>query len=373
MRSRWLAVVVCAVAGCGGSNQGSDPDAPAGTADAPVTPPDGTPPAAPRLVIADAGGALGLWALDAPLTDRAPDVTLVGLDGAPRAVVARGDRLIVVTDGADYPVAIYDNVSRATSGAGPDVLVSAADAGVSRLGAIHQALVDAAGNLWLLEGFGRVDLIRGGALGTPTGTAQFVHPWDQLAAITVIGDRLFAGQISGAGLVVWDGAAARSGLQDGGPDWQLADVAAWALVTGGDRLYALDASPPATHLAVWDDASALTAPHAADVVVSVSSAQAVGDLAWRDNALAMVIANGVTENRVAIFADSAAVTPTSEPDHVVAPAAADYLQRSYLDASGRLFVLDTDGVYAYADVLTAPAPITKLTALATPVAMAVIE
>jgi hypothetical protein len=327
----------------------------------------------PHLVIADTGGTVGLWALDTALTDRAPDVTLAGLDGAPVAVAVRGDRLIVITDGAAFPIAIYDSASRATTGATPDVRIAAADAGVASLTAIAEAQVDAAGNLWLLEGFGRVDLIKGGALGTPTGNAQFTHPWDQLAAMAVVGDKLFAGQISGAGIVVWDGAAARTGLQDAGPDWTLdMTVPAWALAVGGGRLYAL-AAEAQTHLAVWTDAAALAAPRAPDLDVPMSATQAVGDLATSDGALVALIANGVDENRVAIYNDAAAMTPDSAPDHTVTPMGADYLKRAVLDASGRLFVRDTGGVYVYADALTAPAPVTKLTALAAPVGLAVIH
>ena len=86
-----------------------------------------------------------------------------------------------------------------------------------------------------------------------------------------------------------------------------------------------------------------------------------------------MIANGVTENRVAIFTDAAAMTADTAPDHTVTPAAADYLKHAALDPSGQLFVLDTGGVYVYADALTAPTPVTELTALATPVAMAVVD
>jgi hypothetical protein len=227
------------------------------------------------------------------------------------------------------------------------------------------------GNLWLLEGFGRVLLIKGGALGTPLGNAQFTHPWEQIASMTVAGGRLFAGQISGAGILVWDAAAARSGPQEAS-DWQLANLASWAMVAGGNRLYALDAGAH-TRLAVWNDLDTLSAPRALDVLLEVSSTQAVGDLAWRDNALIALVANGVTENRLAIYADSGALTPTSEPDTEVAPTAADYLQRSYLDRSGNLYILDTDGIYIYRDGLTDPTLVTKLTTFGSPVAFAVID
>jgi hypothetical protein len=189
--------------------------------------------------------------------------------------------------------------------------------------------------------------------------------------MAVAGGKLFAGQISGAGIVVWDDPTARSGAQTA-PDWQLADVAAWGMTAGGDRLYALGTGVQ-TRLAAWDGAASLAGTTPPDVELAVSSTQAVGDLAWRDGVLVAVVANGVTENRVAVFADSAALTPATEPDQVVEPASADYLQRSYLDATGTLYVLDRDGVYVVRDALTAPVVVAKLTSFAQPVGFAVVE
>jgi hypothetical protein len=372
MRTHVLAPILLALlVSCGDSPGGADPDA-AAASDA--GPPDAAlQPCAvcPRLVVADATGGVGIWDLAGALTDRAPDAVLAGIDGAPRGLAVHADRLIVISDGAERPVALFDGARALATGAAPGVQLTAAQVGTSGLDAVHAAHVDAGGNLWLLEGFGRVVLVKDAAGGAPTGSAQFTHPWMQLASMTVAGGKLFAGQISGGGILVWNDPLSRSGVVDGA-DWSLADVAAWALTAGGDRLFALGTGPQ-TRLAVWDGVGALASPHGPDVELAISPAQAVGDLQWRDNALVAVVANGVTENRVAIFADSTAVSPTSVPDGEVTPAAADYLQKSYLDSRGNLYVLDVDGIYIYRDALGAPALVTKLTTFGAPVDFAVVE
>jgi len=395
-----LACLLVLLVSCGDSGNGTDPDGnPDGNPNDPDAPPttcdvchhgdgccpdgcdragdsDCPAPLGPRLVVADESGRVGIWDHADTVTDREPDVLLAGadggVDGVPRGLAVHENRLIVISDGAELPIAIFDDAWAATTGDVPDHRLSVADVG-TRLGAIHTASADAAGNLWMLEGFGRVVLVKGGALGAATGAAQFTHPWHQMASMTVAGGKLFAGQISGAGVLVWNDPLTRSG-EVSGADWTLSDaVASWAMTVGADHLYAFATAGQETHLVAWNGLASLAAPRAPDVELVISTDQAVGDLAWRGESLIAVVANGVNENRIAIFEDGAAVGPGSAPDTELRPEAADYLQKSYVDRFGNLYVLDTDGVYVYRDVFGTPALAAKLTTFSRPTDFVVIE
>jgi hypothetical protein len=349
--------------GCcpGGCDRGGDSDCPA--------------PLGPRLVVADESGRVGIWDHADVLTNREADVLLVGpdgsLDGVPRGLAVHDNRLIVISDGAERPIAVYDDAWNATAGGLPDRRISIDDVG-TRLGALHTSVADPAGNLWLLEATGRIVLVKGGALGTATGAAQFTHPWGQVESMTVAGDKLFAGQISGAGVLVWNDPLARSGAVSGA-DWTLSrDVASWAMTAGADRLYALASAGQETHLVAWSRLGELTAPRTPDLELVLSADSAVGDLAWHDGSLVAVIANGVDQNRVAIY-DGASLGPGSAPGAEIRPGAADYLETSHLDRHGNLYVLDTDGVYVYRDALGTPTLAAKLTTFSRPTDFAVLE
>jgi hypothetical protein len=400
--------LLLAVVACGGSSEQSPPDAvPPGhdadphAPDADSRQPDAAPtcdlcrhgdgccpdqcdrggdsdcpaPLGPRLVVADESGRVGIWDHADTLTDREADVLLVGpgsgLGGVPRGLAVHDNRLIVITDGAEFPVVVYDDAWSATAGAAPDRRIAIADVG-TRLGAIDTVYADPAGNLWLLEDAGRVVLVKGGALGTATGAAQFTHPWGQLESLTVAGGTLFAGQVSGAGVLVWNDPLARSGVVSGA-DWTLSrDVASWAMTAGGDRLYAFSSAGRETHLVAWNGLGGLAAPRAPDVELVLSTDNAVGDLGWRDGALIAVVANGVDENRIAIY-DGATIGPASTPAPEVRPDAADYLEKAHVDRHGNLYVLDTDGVYVYRDARGTPTLAAKLTTFTRPTDFAVLE
>src|SRR5262245_50332520 len=100
-----------------GCDRGSDSDCPA--------------PLGPRLVVAAESGRVGIWDHADVLTNREADVLLVGpdggLDGVPRGLAVHENRLVVITDGAELPIAVYDDAWNATAGGRPDRRISVAD------------------------------------------------------------------------------------------------------------------------------------------------------------------------------------------------------------------------------------------------------
>ena len=110
---------------------------------------------------------------------------------------------------------------------------------------------------------------------TTTTRAVFKHPFMQLPSLAYVptssagGDRLFMGQISGPGLLAWNGA----GLAMGQPmhDFATTNANVWALSLSTSRLVgggSFGAGAPSLGIGLWNSPATFSSTRAADVMLA---------------------------------------------------------------------------------------------------------
>jgi hypothetical protein len=332
-------------------------DSPQGI-DAPV------PPGAVPLVVATDHGLL-VWNDSAALTTNvAPDITITSnLAPGATAVAVTGDRLYV---GRHAPgnvgaaaILAFDHAHALTASATPTATITRPyDATTLR--------VDGADDLWVEENqFGGQVLRFAGAssLGdAATPAATFHHPNDQLPSFAVeeTSKRLFAGQISGSGVVAWNDAMTRTGMP--ADDFTLSGGAYWGMRIDHDRLYAVGSQPVvppggASSVAIWPNASTLSGP-ASPIVLSMGyTGGFIANLALRDDIL---VVSARDQNRIMIYTHASAMTADRAPDFTIDDSHMNGPGRLAIDHSHRLYVADAAGVLVFATIDTAPTFVTKL-------------
>jgi hypothetical protein len=363
-RITWIAAFLIACGGSGGAGgddpSGGDPDAdvdppgddepdagsddPAGDDD-----PDATPPSSyPRLVVAAADG-VHIWdhaaALDAV---RDPDATLVGVTGALGLAVG-ADTLYVTSSSPAAALVRFAGASTLADGATPTGTLGAAAFG-EPLGEAHTPLLFAGGDLWINTWNG---IHRVADAATATGsTAYFTHPWHQIASMVVAGRRLLGGQISGAGVLVWNDAASRTGAVTA--DWTLSPEPVFHAAIARDRLYGASYAPD---VSIWNGISTVTAARAPDRVLrNVCGDGHVRYLTVTADDTLVVVHDGQVV-KVCLFRDARTLADGAAPDAI----AEDDGLRSTGTSSDkavlvgtRLFVLGRDGVAIFDDALGTP-------------------
>jgi hypothetical protein len=360
-RITWLAAFLVACGGSGGAGGDDpsggddpdadvdDPDAGSDDPDAGSDDPDATPPSSyPRLVVAGADG-VHIWdraaALDAV---RGPDATLAGVTGALGLAVG-ADTLYVTSSSPATALVRFAGASTLANGAAPTGTLGAAALGAP-LGEAHTPLLFAGGDLWINTWNG---IHRVANAATATGsTAYFTHPWHQIASMVVAGRRLLGGQISGAGVLVWNDAASRTG--EVAPDWALSPEPLFHAAIARDRLYGASYAPD---VSIWDGISTATAARAPDRVLrNVCGNGEVRYMTVTADDTLVVVHNGEGA-KVCLFRDARTLADGAAPDAI----AEDDVLRSTGTGSDkavlvgtRLFVLGRDGIAIIDDALGTP-------------------
>ena len=211
---------------------------------------------------------------------------------------------------------------------------------------------------------------------TSTAQAIFTHPWHQLAgyAFDPVGGRLFASQISGAGLLVWNDAAHATGAKS--HDFVLGKEVSWWMSAQDTRLYGVSSGGGTTNgsVSIWQPVSTLSAPTAP----AITNHKLIGPtfisyFALRDDTLAVALEN----YGVYIYRGASALTADTPPSvQIVDPALSDsvVVTKLALTANGRLFVLLPDRVLVFRDVTTTPVLAATLKgSLTTPSDLVVLE
>jgi hypothetical protein len=368
-RITWIAAFLI---GCGG-HRDAGIDGPPGVdpGDARVDGSPGKDPADaasssahPRLVVAGADG-VHIWdhadELDAV---RAPDATLAGVTGA--LGLAVGDDTLYVTS-SDPATALvrFAGASTLADGAIPTGTLEAAALGES-LGTQHTPLIFDGGDLWI-DTWAGIHRVANAA--TATGaTAYFTHPWHQIASMVVADGRLMGGQISGAGVLVWNDAASRTG--DVTSDWTLSPQSVFHAVTAGGRLYGAAYAPD---ISIWNAIATVTAAHAPDRVLhGVCGGGSNAELRYltvtADDTLVVVhnqVVSGGNGQReqVCLFRHASTLADGAAPDAIADDAALRSTGTNSDKAvlvGTRLFVLSRDGVAIFDDALGAPKLVAQL-------------
>jgi len=278
---------------------------------------------------------------DALSPESAYSVAVVGR----RVFVARNGRIERFDDGTTLTSATAPSGSRAW----PEIQ-SLVPAGSDSLLALDRT------GIHLLPDVSRLD-----ALTVPKAT--FVHESHQVmfAAYESSSDRVYGGQISGAGgLLGWTAASARWGRVES--DIRVAEGGFIAGTIDGNRLYAGGTlSPTWVGVLAWPDAASLGegAPY-----VSSNSGYApggaIGAVAARNGVLA-VASRG--QNVVFVYRDAAALTPGRAADFVLSRPELGSPTCLVFDRTGRLYIGDEDGVVVYDHPATAPSFVANLTGL----------
>jgi hypothetical protein len=204
-------------------------------------------------------------------------------------------------------------------------------------------------------------------LGSTTApAATFTHPNMQLPsfAVETTSQRLFAGQISGTGVIAWNDAMTATGSPP--DDFTLSLGAYWGMRVDHDRLYAVGqhsgngtGTGPAVSsgVAIWPSASAITGTTAPIIIkMGYQGGGFIQNLALRDDILVVVARD---QKAIMIYKHASALAADVAPDftitdHLIAPG------RAVIDASHRLYVADTGGVLVFDTIDTSPTFVTQL-------------
>jgi hypothetical protein len=349
----------CCPASCDGS---TDSDCP------PVT--------LPRLVVSDSTAGVLVWDnADEITSDVAADATLGDLSGEPLALALFEERLVVASSDATHAFFIYDDIARIGDGESFADRIGIDAVGGSAMSQVAEMGADAEGNLWTVIYQGSIWLVREGASagsGSP-GQVEFSHPWMQINSmeLDVAGEKLLGGQISGAGLIVWDDPLSAAGTGNEN-DWALrSDVSPTSMLIDGDRLYVGCWNAP--YVLIWNGISSITAPAAPDATMAEgSNLDQVWHVLVRDNVLvACVFDTGVS--KVNVYLDAAALSGETAPDFEIDDALLDRPRKALLDANENLYVMDSDGILIFSHALSAPALAAELTAAADPTDLLLVE
>jgi hypothetical protein len=338
--------------------------------------PDGPKPDVyPRLVVASASGVL-IWDHATEITsNRMPDAKLGSALGVLGLAVA-GDTLFATTSGATG-VYRYDGVSTIGDGAAPSGAITGFPMAFSP--AHTPVSVDPAGNLWL-DANGEIDLVANAAAATAP-TARFTHAYQQVVGMVYepTSGRLFGGQISGAGLLAWNAAAARTGTVTGG-DFMVSPMVFWHGTLASGRMFGTHYSPP--DVAIWDSPSAITGAKAPDHLLhNVCGGANNAGLRYSGvsgDTLVLVhdeVVSSMHTEKVCLFTGASTLAAEREPDAVVTSAALHpslTADKAILTSDGYLFVLDDEGVAIFRDAMTSPVLVAKLL-VTSPMDMLVLE
>jgi hypothetical protein len=187
--------------------------------------------------------------------------------------------------------------------------------------------------------------------------------------------RLFGGQISGAGVLVWNDAASQTGEVTS--DWTLSAQPVFHAVVAADRLYGAAYAPD---ISIWNAISTVTAAHAPDRVLhGVCGGGNDAELRYltvtADDTLVVVhnAPGGGTgsHTKACLFRNASTLADGAPPD-AIAESDALYSTGSNSDKAvlvgTRLFVLSRDGIAIFDDALDTPAfvallPVTEPTDL----------
>ena len=240
--------------------------------------------------------------------------------------------------------------------------------------------VDGQDDLWIAynNGESQIDRFAGASTigSAATASATYTHPNKQLPsfAFEPVSNRLFVGQISGAGMLAWDSATTLSGSPTF--DFTLASGAFWAMAVDPDhdRLYAGGQYADAKYgVAIWPSASALAAAAQPTVTLMIASNQntVISVLVGRDDVLA--VANR-DQDVIEIYLHASAITTDRAPDFTISDTHLSKPTRLAIDAAGRLYVVDANGVLVFGSIATAPTFIAELTTgLGVPADLALVE
>ena len=293
------------------------------------------------------------------VADTASSANLAGIGSSPFSLSATPTSLFVVSNGGSGTagtVLRFDNPLTLVGGAMPAGKIPGS---ILPLQPVITSQRDAKGNLWVQSTPGEIHLIldAGSLTSTTQPAASFTHPFTQIFGLVYdpTGDRLFGGQVSGAGILVWNAATSRMG-DAGTQDFVLSLDTAQTMQISGDRLYT---SFFTSNIKVWNSISTVTAPKPFDFALTIDAGSISPNPSIRDQhvdhgTLVVSVTGTGMAAYVYLYPNASTITAASLPATIVSHASFVSVKKAVLGADGTLYVLDSDGVSIFSDALTAP-------------------
>ncbi len=237
---------------------------------------------------------------------------------------------------------------------------------VARPGVVTTLIAGADDLLFSAERLGNVEMWSPASKLTDASapTATFVHSSQQLPSVAFesASDRLFGGQMSGAGTLAWNGASKRTGTVVS--DFKVADGAYSTMQISGDRLYAGGTHGDGTAgVALWSMARQVAGATAPVLLTKgYQAGKLVSHLVVRGGLDVLVVA-ARDQNQVFVYTKASSITADRAADFTINAADRPEMslpRRVAVDGNGRLYVTDNDGILVFKDVATNPTFVTEL-------------
>jgi len=312
---------------------------------------DAAPNRDPALAVASNDG-VHLWKHAAALaSDTAPDATLgaSGLSDGASSLAGANGHLWVGRAAGELGVLRFDDAASLTSASTPSATLPTTAAATS--------LAIDGGLLWANLG-GTIAMF---ADATTAPAASFVHPFEQIMgnAYDPVSDRLFGGQISGAGVLAWNQAHTKTGPSN--DDFVVADGghAYWTMQIAQNRLYAAGAhSSTESGVAIWPNASGISGPAAPITLTDgYDRGKFISHLIVRDDVLAVAARD---QDVIYVYEHASAITANRAADFTLTHPSLVRPNRLAIDANARLYAIDDDGIVVFANVSSTPAFVTEI-------------
>lgn len=324
-----------------------------------------------RMFVSQGSAGVAVWdGADSLAADGAPTFTMsdASIASGSRGLVVVNNRLVVGENVGG--IVAFDGAKTLVGGAAPSAVVPLSSfikpaGNISGMPSTRIAYNEKTDTLWPGGSWGTDRFDNGATLSSSSsGAALFSHPYLQLPAFAydATGDRAFLGQISGAGLLAWNGAKSASGSPS--PSFTLDQkMAAWSAAIAQDRLYAVggdtgNGTTPRESIDVWNAISSVSAGKAPDFSIT-------SGLAQQDFSPFVTVANDtlivcVQSGKVLIWKHASSLTGNVAPDFTLTTQLNEPQKAVLGPVTGRLYVLDSEGVAIYASGATAPTFVAKI-------------
>lgn len=343
-----------------------------------------------RLFVSNGSAAPAVWdGLSGIATNVAPTFTLSAsaVSGGTHAVALANKRLFFGVESTTNTLVAFDSADTLTAPAAPAAIVPAAHfVSIPNGGPIPNLIQwDATTDFLFTSNMSGTESFSGAGSITSSSNAKaaFSHSWLQLpgAAYDPGGDRLFLGQISGAGVLAWSGAKSATGAPASSFTLN-ASTAAWSMSVDAtnDRLYAIGPYTGSGNsheaIEVWRGISGVSAAKAPDFTMGSASGLASTDFSpWitvENDTLIACVQSG----KVLLWTSASTLSGDKAPTQTITVGGLNNGPKKAVlgPVTGRLYVLDGSGVSIFATPTTSPTLVTKLTmGMSKPYDFAVLE
>lgn len=313
----------------------------------------------PRLIVAQAGGIFIWDNIDEATGDPAADYTLGGFSGNGLGLAVCGDRLIAGSDNTTNALYFYDGIEELSDTSTPAAVIGTDELTSGALSQIYGMNIDSGNNLWLVssDNIGSISLFANvpGITSSSTMKAQFSHNFQQIysGVYDPVGVKLIGGQISGAGILVYDDPLNDTGAQT--EDWKLKDIAGiFCFALSGNSLYGCNLAN--SNILIWRNISGVSTTTEPDVTLN-SASNGIDDpmyISIYGNKLVVTNQDGPSNYNVKIFLNASTINGSSTAASTITDTDLVIPTKALLDMNDNLYVLMNGSILIFENATTAP-------------------